>query len=94
MRRRKNSCGQWLFAGLILLLALVFLHSLLLETFGHEHSPNCPVCIHFSTEFGIVGYFFVAHFLVLIGYSLAIPPVKLTSRFFFVSYSRAPPALF
>jgi hypothetical protein len=83
-----------LFAGMILLLAAVLIHPLLLESGGQEHPPNCPVCIHFSAEFGMLEFFFVAHFLTLIGYFLAVPQAKLASRFFFVSSGRAPPALF
>jgi len=94
MEKRLQHKARWVLAGWILFLAIVFLHPLFLDACGQGHSPNCPVCAHFSIESAIVVSFCITHFLVLIGHSQAVFQPKLVSRFFFVSPGRSPPALF
>ena len=93
MQKLLDHRTRWILVGVVFFLVLVFLHPLFLEAFGKEHPDNCPICAHFSTEFAILASFCAAHFLVIIGYFLAIPSAKLFSRFLLVFSGRAPPAL-
>ncbi len=93
---RKISIRQkhWVLAGWILFLALVLFHPLVLDALGKDHPSNCPLCTH-SAGFNIaLSVFSLLPILVFIGYVLTTPSQKLASRFFLVSSSRAPPAVF
>ena len=94
MRKIPTRKEYWVLAGLILFLALVFLHPLLLEAFGKEHPDNCPLCSLIINAGAFLPTLFVLPLLVFLGYFLAIPLHKLASRFFLVSSGRAPPAVF
>ncbi|MCI0406731.1 MAG: hypothetical protein L0Z48_02705 [candidate division Zixibacteria bacterium] len=85
---------RWVLMGLILFLTLVFLHPLLLETFGKDHPDNCPFCAHYSNGGFFITAFSFLPFFIFLGYFLAIPSQKLASRFFLVSSGRAPPTIF
>lgn len=94
MRTILSRKEHWVLTGLILFLTLVFLHPLLLETFGKDHPDNCPLCAHFSGVGLVPPALLSLPLAVVLGYLFALPSQKLASRFFLVSSGRAPPALF
>ncbi len=93
MEKRLQGKARWVLAGWILFLALVFLHPLFLETFGKEHPPDCPLCVHYTSASAIILSIFVLPFFVFLAYFLFSVFRPLTSVVFVVSPGRAPPTL-
>ncbi len=94
MRKKPARKKHWVLTGLILFLALVFLHPLLLEAFGKDHPDNCPICANYSNSGFFLPDFCLFLIFALLGYILFVPSQKLASRFFLFSSGRAPPAVF